>query len=146
MGEPELPLAAASWAASEEMLQTLFGTPDRTDQDTRPSEPSEPTEPPAETPPDPLPPVEQPEPLSFREPPAAVEPAATAAPPEWVVDRELVEYRDRLVRLCRQRSPDLDDALDMDELAGKLYPRLRGLLRGELIVDRERAGTLADFR
>jgi len=33
-----------------------------------------------------------------------------------------------------------------EELAVKLYHRLRGLLRGELIVDRERAGLLTDFR
>jgi hypothetical protein len=35
---------------------------------------------------------------------------------------------------------------DMDELAGKLYDRIRGRLRTELLVDRERAGLLTDWR
>jgi hypothetical protein len=63
-----------------------------------------------------------------------------------VVDRELAECRDRIVRLCAQRPADLDSSLDMDELATKLYRRVRGLLRWELIVDRERSGLLTDFR
>jgi hypothetical protein len=62
------------------------------------------------------------------------------------VDQELVESRDRLLALCAQRPANLDNVLDMEELAVKLYHRLRGLLRGELIVDRERAGLLTDFR
>jgi hypothetical protein len=40
---------------------------------------------------------------------------------------------------------DSDD-LDLDELAGRLYDRLRSRLRLELLLDRERAGLLTDFR
>jgi hypothetical protein len=36
--------------------------------------------------------------------------------------------------------------LDLDELATRLYDRLRSRLRTELLVDRERAGLLTDFR
>jgi hypothetical protein len=35
---------------------------------------------------------------------------------------------------------------DMDELAGKLYDRIRTRLRTELLIDRERAGFLTDLR
>jgi hypothetical protein len=40
---------------------------------------------------------------------------------------------------------DTDD-LDLDELALRLYDRLRSKLRLELLLDRERAGLLSDFR
>jgi hypothetical protein len=66
--------------------------------------------------------------------------------PEPTADRELDACRDRLVELCAQRPVNLDSVLDMDELATKVYHRVRGLLRWELIVDRERSGLLADFR
>jgi hypothetical protein len=36
--------------------------------------------------------------------------------------------------------------IDMDELASRLYDRVRSRLRLELLVDRERAGQLTDFR
>jgi hypothetical protein len=43
--------------------------------------------------------------------------------------------------------PQVDtDDLDLDELAGRLYDRLRSRLRMELLLDRERAGMLTDFR
>ena len=45
-----------------------------------------------------------------------------------------------------KRTVDLNDSRSIGELATKLYQPLRGLLRGELIVDRERAGLLSDFR
>jgi len=35
---------------------------------------------------------------------------------------------------------------DMDELAGKLYEKIRTRLKSELLVDRERAGFLTDLR
>jgi len=38
------------------------------------------------------------------------------------------------------------DRLDLDELSARLYDRLRSRLRMELLVDRERAGLLTDFR
>jgi len=34
----------------------------------------------------------------------------------------------------------------MDDLAVRIYDRLRSRLRRELLVDRERAGLLTDFR
>jgi hypothetical protein len=34
----------------------------------------------------------------------------------------------------------------MDLLAGKLYDRIRGRLKTELLIDRERAGLLTDWR
>ena len=41
---------------------------------------------------------------------------------------------------------DLTPHLDLDDLARRLYPRLRSRLRTELLVDRERAGLLTDLR
>ncbi|MDP9389347.1 MAG: hypothetical protein M3Q48_15875, partial [Actinomycetota bacterium] len=38
------------------------------------------------------------------------------------------------------------DEVDLEELARKLYDRVRSLLRTELLVDRERSGLLSDFR
>ena len=58
---------------------------------------------------------------------------------------ELAGYADRLVTLCGQRLANLDDSTNLDELAEKIYHRLRDMLRGELLVDRERAGLLTDF-
>jgi hypothetical protein len=40
---------------------------------------------------------------------------------------------------------DTDD-LDLDELTARLYDRIRSRLRLELLLDRERAGLLSDFR
>src|SRR6476469_1629209 len=45
----------------------------------------------------------------------------------------------------RDSGSAMDDA-DLDELATRLYDRLRSRLRTELLVDRERAGLLTDFR
>jgi hypothetical protein len=43
--------------------------------------------------------------------------------------------------------PQIDtDDLDLDEIAVRLYDRLRSRLRMELLLDRERAGLLTDFR
>ena len=38
------------------------------------------------------------------------------------------------------------DHLDLDELTDRIYGRMRRRLRMELLVDRERAGLLTDFR
>jgi len=51
-------------------------------------------------------------------------------------------------------NPDMDaggsdvvaDNLDLDQLAGQLYDRLRSRLRREFLVDRERSGLLTDYR
>jgi hypothetical protein len=58
---------------------------------------------------------------------------------------ELAEHSQRLVELSGERPADLDDPVSLDELASKVYPLLRSMLRGELLVDRERAGLLADI-
>lgn len=59
---------------------------------------------------------------------------------------EIADLRDQVADLAGQRSADLDDPVHMDELAAKLYRRLRARIRHELIVDRERSGLLTDFR
>jgi uncharacterized protein DUF4157 len=41
---------------------------------------------------------------------------------------------------------DAQSEQSMDELAGRLYDRIRGRLKNELLVDRERAGFLTDLR
>jgi hypothetical protein len=76
--------------------------------------------------------------------PTASGTAAEADEREQELD-ELIEHSERLVKLAATRPADLDDAASLEELVSKLYPRLRGLLRGELLVDRERAGLLADL-
>ncbi len=71
-------------------------------------------------------------------------PAASATGPD--AHAGLAELRNQVAGLAGQRAADLDDPVDLDELAAKLYRRLRTKLRLELIVDRERAGLLTDFR
>jgi hypothetical protein len=56
----------------------------------------------------------------------------------------LLAHRERLTALCEERPVDLDDPISLDELATKLFARLRRLLRSDLLIDRERAGLLAD--
>lgn len=75
---------------------------------------------------------------------AAPAPDVTAA----VADAHsgLADLRGQVAELAGQRSAVPDDPVDLDELAAKLYRRLRSKLRLELIVDRERAGLLTDFR
>jgi hypothetical protein len=88
---------------------------------------------------------------------ATTEPGPAAVPDvsgEAVPDRASVaevragiaELRARLSELAGRRAPDLDDPVELDELAVRLYGRLRSKLRFELLVDRERAGLLTDFR
>jgi uncharacterized protein DUF4157 len=86
----------------------------------------------------------EPEVTTIMFPTAAEQPPA---PPETEPRHdELAEYRDQLIALCDMRTVDMNDSRSVNELAAKLYQPLRGLLRGELIVDRERAGLLTDFR
>jgi hypothetical protein len=120
-GVQRQPLTETSWTAPDEILAQLASQPEAPPPGPTPNLPELTLDDPAEEP--------TPEPTE-----------------KWVVDHELVERRDRLLALCAQRPANLDNVLDMEELAVKLYHRLRGLLRGELIVDRERAGLLTDFR
>jgi hypothetical protein len=56
-------------------------------------------------------------------------------------------YTDPSRPLSRTGRPQIDtDDLDLDEIAVRLYDRLRSRLRMELLLDRERAGLLTDFR
>ncbi|MEV4664203.1 DUF4157 domain-containing protein [Micromonospora echinofusca] len=68
------------------------------------------------------------------------EEAATAR-----LDRDIAFLRSWLGDRLPGRTVDLDDADDLEELAGRLYGRLRARLRQELLVDRERGGRLARF-
>lgn len=70
--------------------------------------------------------TEQPVPVP---PPVPVQSAPEAAPEPYGRDRPL----------------DLD-AIDLDLLSARLYDRLRSKIRLELMIDRERAGLLTDFR
>jgi Domain of unknown function (DUF4157) len=73
-------------------------------------------------------------------------PSAQASGAAADTQAALAELRDRVGELASRRPADLDDPVELDELAAKLYRRLRSKLRLELIVDRERAGLLTDFR
>lgn len=42
-------------------------------------------------------------------------------------------------------APPQGDPLDLDDLARRLYPRMKPLLQKDLWLDRERAGLLADL-
>jgi hypothetical protein len=81
-------------------------------------------------------------------PPAEQSIVATAARPVGEDPLTRLRQLDAEVTELRERSaapvPDFDDARTLDSLAGKLYRFIRGRLRAELIVDRERTGRLAD--
>jgi hypothetical protein len=57
---------------------------------------------------------------------------------------------DELVELIGDAPPrrwmDLDSSEDLDELATRLYDRMVNRLRFDVLVQRERSGTLMDFR
>jgi hypothetical protein len=59
---------------------------------------------------------------------------------------EIARLKEHLDEFDSRRLLDLDDQVELDELANRIYHRLRSRLRLELIVDRERAGLLTDFR
>jgi hypothetical protein len=96
-----------------------------------------------------------PEPAPAPAPGTAMLPATPSPPPPVTeaaaqqVQHEqlsgLIANAERLTEMCAQRPADLDDPVSLDELSTKVYQRLRGMLRGELLVDRERAGLLADI-
>lgn len=112
--------------------------------------PAEPAQPPQQQyyqPPDPfLVPMgvqRQPDIATLMFPPVTedVTPAETQPPQD-----ALAEYHEQLIALCDKRTVDMNDTRSINELAARLYQPLRGLLRSELIVDRERAGLLTDLR
>jgi hypothetical protein len=89
-------------------------------------------------------PAEVPVPTSSpRAPAPATAPGALAAAFQQIADLQasVGELRER--RTAHQR--DRGDSIDVGDLAARLYQHIRSRLRAELIVDRERAGVLADF-
>jgi hypothetical protein len=71
----------------------------------------------------------------------AVQPTAPASTPSMVIGPEEA-HADSFVQ---DGQFDLE-RIDLDELTARLYDRLRSRLRLELLIDRERAGLLTDFR
>ena len=84
--------------------------------------------------------------------PAAAPPDPSNATPDLDALRGRIEQLAGTVdQLATTRSatpdpPGMADRGDVDELARRLYPRIRDNLRHELIIDRERAGRLSDLR
>jgi hypothetical protein len=64
----------------------------------------------------------------FAEAPASTAPAATPSTPQT------------------ETPPEPAAPLDIDDLARRVYGQVRTQLRSELLIDRERAGLLTDFR
>ncbi len=71
----------------------------------------------------------------------ATAPRAAAAPPTTAPAESGTDAHHPLV----PHELDLEE-LDLDELTARLYDRIRSRLRLELLLDRERAGLLSDFR
>jgi hypothetical protein len=78
--------------------------------------------------------------------PAAAAAANTAAPAAQA-GAPAGTNPDALAAGAHAEHPAIDtDRLDLDELTTRLYDRIRSRLRLELLLDRERAGLLSDFR
>ena len=68
-------------------------------------------------------------------------------------DRTLLLTDEDVERIARRvrvppplpRPVDLDDPITLERLALNLYGHVRGMLRSELLVDRERSGVLTEF-
>lgn len=58
---------------------------------------------------------------------------------------QLADLRASVIEL-RNREPEPRPVIDLNDLASRLYQHIRSRLRAELIIDRERAGMLADLR
>jgi hypothetical protein len=60
--------------------------------------------------------------------------------------QQIADLRESLAVLrARQDTPEEQRFVDLSEVVGRIYDYVRSRLRAELIVDRERAGVLADF-
>jgi len=81
-----------------------------------------------------LPPAEPPVHRPDLPPPAAPPPASQPPPQDAAFAPPSTRYL------------DLDDSLAVGQLADSIYKRVRSRLRHELLIDRERAGLLSDFR
>jgi hypothetical protein len=59
---------------------------------------------------------------------------------------QIADLRESVAGLrARQNAPEEPRTVDLSEVAGRIYDYVRSRLRAELIVDRERAGLLADI-
>lgn len=86
--------------------------------------------------------------LVFRSPEADAAPIPPASPPPPAPLPASVPVQRTTVSAPSPADADDDDRLppDLDELAMRLYPKLRPYLRKDLWLDRERSGLLADLR
>jgi hypothetical protein len=83
----------------------------------------------------------EPEAVSFEPAEPNRETAATAAQVVQPVEREATSETAPPAAPTGAQSP-----ASLDELAGRLYDRIRARIRDELLIDRERAGLLTDVR
>jgi hypothetical protein len=87
-------------------------------------------------------------------PPATPTPTPTEQPtpppppefPDLAQLKKTVERLEHTVTELDGRRPKPPTPRELDDLAHRLYRRIRGNMRRELLVDRERAGRLADLR
>jgi hypothetical protein len=85
--------------------------------------------------------------LVFRSPEAAAPPVPTApAPPPVPVPAPVPVQRVTATAPAKEAEQAEPEPPDLDELAMRLYPKLRPYLRKDLWLDRERSGLLADLR
>jgi uncharacterized protein DUF4157 len=87
---------------------------------------------------------ETPPPLLPQETQAAQPAPAPALTPN--PDPDLAAIRDRLLDLAWQKPLDLDDPDAVERFTDDLYRRVHDRLRHDLLIGRERAGLLSDFR
>lgn len=85
--------------------------------------------------------------LVFRSPGAAAPPVPAApTPPPAPLPAPVPVQRVTATAPATEAQHDGPEPQDLDELAMRLYPKLRPYLRKELWLDRERSGLLADLR
>lgn len=84
--------------------------------------------------------------LVFRSPEAAAPPAQPAPTPAPTPQPAPVPLQRTTVSAPPPAPNDDPEPPDLDELAMRLYPKLRPYLRKDLWLDRERSGLLADLR
>jgi hypothetical protein len=78
------------------------------------------------------------------QPAGAKAPEGTTAQTQLSFEQEPGDATDGPAQPATGRPLDLDDPGDIEELAVRVYQKIQGRLRRELVVDRERAGRLAE--
>jgi hypothetical protein len=80
-------------------------------------------------------------------PPVASTPAAAAQPPVESTPPSSA-FTPSTTTPAATAAPPAEEAapIDLDDLARRVYGQVRTQLRSELLIDRERAGLLTDFR